>query len=94
MLGRVVFGWTFHSRSSGVRVHAEGRQAFQERAAEGDNSPYYLFGVFPHHDLLAVRQGENRVWGVLNEFNEIAVDDDGLVVKSCEIDHRLSTMGQ
>src|SRR5690606_9581788 len=65
----------------GCRYDAVGRPAERHRFLDN------FFCIFPHHDLLACSQTDDRVGNLLNELDQIGIDDDLLSIESCDLNH-------
>src|SRR5271157_3479792 len=73
-------------------VAAGGRTAILGAANDGAAELQDTFDHLPsglaHHQLLAVEQGNDRVWRLLDIFDEVGVERQARVVQAGELDHR------
>jgi len=68
------------------RIFAQ--QAGQDGAAEVGDLLEDFAGGLKDNDFLTVHESQYGVWGVLDKLDEVGVDDQRLIVESCELNHR------
>jgi hypothetical protein len=57
------------------------------RSPELDYAGENFGRFFEDDDLLSCDQGDERIWGLFDALDEIGIDQQGLVVQTCELNH-------
>src|SRR5258708_4524724 len=83
----VLYGCGQRGRNNSGEIRWRRGKACQNRAAKRNDEFKHLLRRFAHDDFVPRNQRKNRVRGVLHQLDEVAIDDQRMVVQSGELNH-------